>query len=156
MLSNSEVGHSALKATIGLLDFVCGNMILWGCQEVYEARLTHRRNVRDRFERLLAPMTHRLGSGDKDTLKDQITAASRKLLGETRDAAIATAAIRTKLPKASVTQAYERAAATPRYGDPRSVWGMVQGLTEESQHATTFADARTDMDRAAARLLAAF
>ncbi len=40
-------------------------------------------------------------------------------------------------------------------GDPRTPWGMAQGLTRYSQ-TTPYADKRTDIDRAAGRLLEAF
>lgn len=37
-------------------------------------------------------------------------------------------------------------------GDPRTVWGIVQGMTRHSQ-TLPYADARTNLDRAAGRVL---
>lgn len=155
MLENSEVGARAVKATLGLLDFVCGNMIMWGCSDVYEARFRHTKNVHEKLHALSAPMTARLGSGEQDKLLTSIAGASATLLGEDKDSVVERVVARTKLPKQTVIAAYGRVEATSRYGDPRSAWGMVQGLTEESQGAT-FADDRIDIDRAAAKLLAGF
>jgi hypothetical protein len=39
-------------------------------------------------------------------------------------------------------------------GDPRTVWGMVQGLTRHSQ-TVAYADARTAIDTAAGKLMEA-
>jgi len=59
----------------------------------------------------------------------------------------------TELPRGLVVDAYERAEATPRYGDPKSAWGMLNGLTEASQHAAEHADKRAAIDAKAARLM---
>jgi hypothetical protein len=38
------------------------------------------------------------------------------------------------------------------YGNPRSLWGVVSGLTQASQ-TTTYADTRAEMDRQAGKLI---
>jgi len=59
------------------------------------------------------------------------------------------------LSKKVIESAYAIQERTPRYGDPRTVWAVVNGLTEVSQHAEN-ADERTEIDRSAGRLLEAF
>lgn len=49
----------------------------------------------------------------------------------------------------------EVAEQTPRYGDPRSAWAMVQGLTEVSQRQSHGID-RVNADRAAGKILDKF
>jgi hypothetical protein len=59
------------------------------------------------------------------------------------------------LSKTTIDAAYETAEQfTDAYGDPRTVWGMVNGITHYSQESA-FADSRTLLDRAAGRLLQA-
>lgn len=152
MLSNSEVGSASLKVTFGLLDFACSNMILWGCSEVHEASFRHVGKVQDKVASVFAPLSHRLGAGDRDTIVRGVTAASARLLGDTAEQAQKVAAAATGLPQRMVAEAYQRADATPRYGDPRSVWGMLSGLTEASQDAA-HTDARLASDVLAAKLM---
>jgi hypothetical protein len=56
------------------------------------------------------------------------------------------------LGKATIEAAGKVVELTPRYGDPRSVWGMVQGLTEVSQKET-HADARMKIDALAGDIM---
>jgi len=152
MLSNSEVGAASLKATIGLLDFVCCNMIIWGSREVYEASFRHVGDVASKWRTLMAPTRTRLGAGGVEYITSGIRAARELILADEPAKAQAVARAATGLPKATVEAAYQRAVNTPRYGDPRSVWGMVNGLTEESQ-TSSHTDKRVAIDAAAARLM---
>jgi hypothetical protein len=154
LLSNSEVGAGSLKVTFGLLDFVCCNFILWGAKDVVDWTGRHTATIRERMVEAFAPMSRRMGSGERDELRSGIVAAQAHLLGPGQDETIAVVRAATALPKAIVADAYVRAEATSRYGDPRSVWGMVNGLTEASQHvAKGYADKRAAIDAAAARLM---
>lgn len=155
MLSNSEVGGGSLKVTFGLIDFVCCNMIMWGCSEVHEAKFRHVGAIQDRVAGVFAPLAaSRLGAGEREDISRGILAASRTLLGDDKVQTLAVAKAATGLPAAIVAEAYQRADGTPRYGDPRSVWGMLSGLTEASQHAAGgHADKRADMDVLAAKLM---
>ena len=58
----------------------------------------------------------------------------------------------TALTRATLDAAFDVAEATPRYGSPRSVWGMVNGLTEFSQKSG-HTDIRTELDAQAGRLM---
>lgn len=154
LLSNSEVGAAALKVTFGLLDFVCCNMILWGCHEVYEASFKHTKSVHERCWAALSKGFDRsLESGERDSIVRGIDAARAYLIGDSEEQVVAVTRAATDLPKNLVVDAYARAAATPRYGSPNTVWGMVNGLTEASQASTQHADKRTAIDAKAARLM---
>lgn len=152
LLSNSEVGAGALKVTFGLLDFVCCNFILWGCTEVYEANLRHTKSVHDRWNEISGGFSRSLSADNRGLILEGISSARAMLVDEVPDAVIAKVQAVTDLPKTLVTNAFETARDTPRYGDPRSVWGMVNGLTEVSQLSQN-ADKRTDIDLKAARLM---
>ncbi len=57
-----------------------------------------------------------------------------------------------QLSRSTLEASYDVAEATPRYGSPRTVWGMVNGLTEYSQ-TTAFQDERTELDIQAGRVM---
>lgn len=153
LISNSEVGAQCLKIVFGLMDFACANFILWGCQEVTEISVRHVGDVRERFEALTAPMTKRLESGERDNLTAGLLAAQNTLIADDQAKVFARVAQLTRLPKAHIEDAWTRVEGTPRYGDPRSVWGMMSGLTEASQILHPNADKRTRADEAAAKLM---
>lgn len=153
LLSNSEVGAGALKVTFGLMDFACCNFILWGCHEVYEANLKHTKSIHERWAELGASLTKSLSSDSRAEILGGISAARGLILGETVEQVVAMTQAATTLPKSLVVDAYARAEATPRYGDPKSAWGMLNGLTEASQHVTGNADKRNLIDIKAARLM---
>ncbi len=153
LLSNSEVGAASLKITFGLLDFVCCNFILWGCTEVYEATFRHTKSIHERVA-VVGQGIKALSSGERSGIVEGIDAARAYLLGDNEKQVIATTIAATDLPRNLVTDAWQRAQATSRYGDPRSAWGMLNGLTEASQVASGgLADKRTAVDIKAARLM---
>lgn len=152
LLSNSEVGAASLKVTFGLLDFVCCNFILWGCTEVYEASFKHTKSIHDRWNALSEGFSRQLSADNRQEILDGIAAARALRIDDTQDAVIAKVRAATDLSKALVASAYDKAEAAGRYGDPRSVWGMVNGLTEVSQTAQ-YADQRTAIDLKASRLM---
>jgi hypothetical protein len=153
LLSNSEVGAQGLKIVFGLMDFACANFILWGCQQVTEVTARHVGSVRARFAQLTEPMKKRLTSEQRGYLTSGLNAAQRYELGDTKDEVLAAVVKETRLPKAHVERAYEIAEGTPRYGNPRSAWGMLSGLTEASQELHENADKRTAADVAAAKIM---
>jgi hypothetical protein len=87
----------------------------------------------------------------------RIVMAQGKLLGTTKEEVLEAllglnAKKRLGLTHGAMESAYDVAVATPRYGDPRSVWAIVNGLTEVSQR-TTYAEDRAKVDRAAGKLM---
>ncbi len=152
LLSNSEVGAGSLKVTFGLLDFVCCNMILWGCTEVYEANFKHTRSIHERWAEISGGFNRQLSADNRSEILEGIQGARRVLIADSQPEVIAKVQAVTDLPRKLVSGAYDVAAEAQRYGDPRSVWGMVNGLTELSQ-TTSFADQRSAIDLKASRLL---
>jgi hypothetical protein len=153
LLSNSEVGAQGFKIVFGLMDFACANFILWGCEQVTEVSVRHVGSIRERFAALTAPMTKALTSGERDHLTGGLTTAQKTLIADDQDKVFARVAQVTRLPKAHIEAAWNVAEGTPRYGNPRSVWGMLSGLTEASQKLHENADKRTKADEQAARLM---
>jgi hypothetical protein len=155
---NSEVGDCSFGVSTFLYKHVCGNHIVWGAKDVAEIRVRHVGEANARvFQSIAVEMRKYADSAVSDT-ESQIGAAKRVQLGATKDEAIdAVLAFATKrkiapLTRAKVTEAYQVAAQTDRYGSPRTVWGMVNGLTEVSQRSG-FTDDRTKLDRAAGKVM---
>lgn len=159
-VENSEVGDAAFKVTMFLFDFVCSNILVWGARNVVEVKVNHVGRIRDRVldrnSEVLKALTTYSQSSAKDQLQ-QIHAARNTLLGDTTEDVLATLFGKKSLglAKADIQAAQVVAAQTPRYGDPRSVWAVANGLTEVSQR-TKYADARIKLDRAAGEVLSAF
>lgn len=164
-IQNSEVGDCALKIKLMLYDNVCGNHIVWGVSKVAEISVRHVKSVDvdrgDTLRRVLAKWNvavQTLPTGKE--MADTIAAAREKTIAASKDDVLDAvfAFGRTKgllsLSRGAISNAYELAERTPRYGAPNSVWGMVNGLTEYSQTlASGYADARNELDTAAGRLL---
>jgi hypothetical protein len=155
---NSEVGDASLSVTFFMMQAVCGNHIVWGARGVHEIRVRHvgdapmRRALRG-FETELR--TYLDGAPDEARM---IAAARKLVLGNTKaevlDAIVKYAKGHSiPLSRARVDAALDVAAEHEDwYGNPRTVWAAVAGLTHASQ-VGGFADDRAAVDRAAGALL---
>ena len=155
---NSEVGDASLSFTFFLMQSVCGNHIVWGAQGVHEIRIRHtgsnpmRRAMRG-FETELrtyldsAPMEAKM-----------ISAARNLVLGNSKEEVLDAIVKYAKghslpLPRKTVDKALDVAEEhVDWYGNPRTLWAAVAGLTHASQ-AGGYADDRAGVDRAAGSLL---
>jgi hypothetical protein len=159
-VENSETGAGAVRITLFLFDFVCCNVLVWGARNVIEVKVNHTGRARERvlFDdgeavKAISAYANRATAGDVS----RIVSARKALVADTR-ADVVTTLYGQRLPglsKGVIDAAYTVAERTPRYGDPRSVWAMINGLTEVSQNEA-YADARIEIDRSAGRLLDAY
>ncbi len=151
-LSNSETGAGSLVWTGFLLDGVCCNLNVWGAREVTEIRLRHTANVHDRTPALY-DAARALAQTSAREDEERIRSAQRTLVADTH-AGVVSKLFGMQLPgvtKAVAAAAVDVAASTPRYGDPRSVWAVGNGLTEVSQRQAHVGD-RATIDRSAGRV----
>jgi len=159
-VENSEAGAGAVRITLFLFDFVCCNVLVWGARNVIEVKINHTGRARERVlfedsEARNAIVEYANRSTEKDV--QRIVSARNLLVADTRNEVI-DLLYKQRLPGLTRTvleSAYAIQERTPRYGDPRSVWSVVNGITEASQ-TSEYADARTEIDRSAGRLLEAF
>ena len=156
-VENSEVGAASFRVTLFLYDAVCANVIVWGVRNVREIALRHVGRIRDEVlgeHSKVLPALAAYAASSAHEQEQQITRAQRTLVGDTRQEVISTLLGRriSGLTEGVIDAAYTVAEETPRYGDPRSVWGVVNGLTEYSQR-TSHADERIALDRAAGRVM---
>lgn len=156
MLGNSEVGRTSLWMLAGYCDTICGNHIVWGAKDYREIRLRHVGNVRGRAEQIF-DVVQRM-SADRGAVQTDLARfaeARTQRIAATEEEVIGTVRRLLGLPERVVQTAWTIAASTPRYGDPRSPWGMVSGLTEAAQivEVAPTVDARVNIEVAAGNLL---
>lgn len=151
IVENSEVGASKLRLTRFLYREMCGNHIIWGAEGVTEIALRHVGNIRDRFGSWETEIRKYLDASVSEDEAKIETARTRTIAG-TKDAVLdALFGKRLGLTRKALSGGYD-AVQPDQDGDPRSVWGMVQGLTRYSQ-TLPYADERTTIDRSAGKLI---
>lgn len=152
---NSIVGASKLRLTRFYYRGMCGNHIIWNASEVTELALTHRGNIRERLQAWDVEIKRYLNESATED-EARIVDARRKLIAATKDEVL-DALFGKRIPALTrkVIEASYDAVIPEQDGDPRTVWGIVQGITRHSQ-TVPYADQRTDIDRAAGRLLDVF
>jgi len=157
MMWNSEVGAASFGIAKFTFDHVCSNLIAWSVQDYSEMRIRHVGDADDRaFEGIQVKLVEYANESTSD-IEAKIKSARTLVLGATKDEAIdAVLGFATKkhipMTRKALDAAYEIAEKTPRYGSPRTPWGIVNGLTELSQQSG-YADERMDLDRAAGKIL---
>ncbi len=152
IVENSEVGAAALKLTRFLYRFLCGNHIIWGAQKVIDLSLRHVGNVRERIYLWNAELRKYAEESASDE-EAKIAAAKRMQIAATKDEVLDKLfGMRSLNLGRKVLEASYNAIRPEQDGDPKTVWGMVQGITRYSQ-TIPYADRRTDLDRAAGKLL---
>lgn len=155
---NSEVGDASLSVTFFLMQAVCGNHIVWNATGVHEIRLAHiGKNTLGRAAAQFA-MQLRQYANAADAEAGVIRQARNLVLGQSKAdclEAIFKYAKGHNLPltRERISSALDVAADHESwYGNPRTLWAAVAGLTHDSQ-SSRYADDRNVVDRAAGKLL---
>lgn len=161
-IQNSEVGDCSLRFKLFTYDNVCGNHIVWDVGDVTEISVRHVKGARSDGNTLRNAFAKWRVTASKlpsaKSMEEGIKTAQSKELGATKeevlDAVFAFGRIKRLqlLNRDTLEAAYIIAENTPRYGSPRSVWGIVNGLTEHSQ-TSAFTDDRTALDTQAGKVM---
>ena len=159
MLWNSEVGDCSLGGMAFMLKGVCGNHIVWDARNVMEFALRHVGAVAERAHGALEVHMKKYAADSANEEQGRVKLAKAKVLGATKQDVIdAVLGFARSKKIAGITQntlnaAYDTAVEHEAwYGDPNTVYGVVNGLTEVSQRET-HADQRNALDRAAGRVM---
>lgn len=161
-VEQSEVGDKALNLKWFDYDAVCGNHIVWGAENVKSISVRHlgTKNPKtlDEAVRQFSVALREyeeVGVAEKEL---KLRKAASFQIGATKDAvleavfAFAKTKRLTAITHARIDAAIDTATVhADRYGNPYSAWGVVSGLTENSQGA--FGDERTVIDTQAAKVL---
>jgi hypothetical protein len=148
---NSEVGDCSLSVMGFWFREICGNHIIWGAENIAEIRLTHVGEIRQRWSAAQARVRRYL---DSDTTFERSRFAEvTRVIGGTKEDVLDTVFGKkvANLTRKTLSDAYE-AVVVDEDGSPNTAWGLAQGMTRLSQQ-TPFADRRTELDRAAGRVL---
>ena len=159
ILWNSEVGDMSLGGMAFLLKGVCGNHIIHDASNVMEFNFRHVGSVAQRTERALEVEIRRYAESSGTEQHARLESANRMTLGASKkeviDAVLGFAKSKKiqQINPSVLDAAYDAADSHASwYGSPRTVYGMVNGLTEVSQRAT-HTDARHDFDCVAGKVL---
>jgi hypothetical protein len=148
---NSETGASTLGLTTFLYNYICGNHIVWGAEEIYELKIVHRNKAIDRFYKEAVPTLNRFVESRTvaSTIKDAVENAMTVKIGDSLPDVLKTFESK-PFSKREINEAWNQGQAEGE--DVSTVWGMVQGLTA---YARTFThiDSRVALERRAGNLL---
>lgn len=152
MVRNSEVGECSITIECILFDVICGNHILWGAivDRTYRRRHVGKKITRDTMTELLTISRRyntRAASDDARIVK----ALVEHEIAHTREAVIDELQ-KMGATKEQATEAYATAESKEQGFSPRSYWGVMAGLTRNSQESG-YQDERYALDALAAQVL---
>lgn len=150
MLRNSEVGACSIVIETVFFRFVCGNLMLWGA--AFDQRF-RRRHVGDNAGRDAKRTAYELARGISQRSASQDESLVRGLISH--ELASTEAGVMDELKKLKLTDDEAKAAwisAIAQDQNPRSYWGIAQGITATSQESG-YQDERYALDLKAAAVL---
>lgn len=148
---NSEVGSASFGIATFTYDYVCDNRIIWGQSNFRELVIRHTAGGPHRFMARAVPQLETYAQSSTLEMANTIRAAKAKEVAKDRKGVqdwLRARGFTTKVAGA----AYDAAEKDPRNYNPRSVWGLVQGLTDAA-HDIEHVDERTTMEARAGALL---
>jgi hypothetical protein len=152
MISNSEVGDRSLTFMAFALRGACSNMQIFGVSGVETIRMPHLEGADRRFyARLKAELDRYRSSGQSET-ESLIKSAQRTFVAGGRNGVVASLRDHDIASQSAAEASYDLT-DTEVDGDPRTVWGIFQGMTRYSQ-TIPFGDQRTEFERSAGRVMA--
>jgi hypothetical protein len=148
---NSETGAATFGLTTFLYNYVCGNHIVWGAEDVRELTIIHRTHAPERFYGAAIPYLNKFV--ENRSLDDRIRSVADKAMNYQIGPDLNRVQDWFKnLPftKKEVTSAW--LTGIDQGEDVKTLWGMVQGLTAYARDLE-FADKRVNIERRAGALL---
>lgn len=149
IIRNSEVGAAALDITLFLYRYICDNRIIWGMQSERSLKIRHSSGGPMRYLTEARPLIAEYSAADTREEVQMVLDARKREVGKDP------AEVRTWLKARGFTQEQTRVAVdnAEKSGEsPRSVWGIVQGLTAAG-HDIPFGDERFAFERKVGGLL---
>jgi len=148
---NSETGSSTFGLMTFLYNYVCANHIVWGAERVNEINIYHRSHAQGHFINDAIPALESFvrDSSFKDEIKTMVKGTRETQLGDDLEY-VTKRLTNSRFSKSEIENAWD--AAHKQNEDPRTVWGMVQGLTSIAQDIP-YIDKRVNLERRAGKLL---
>ena len=152
IVENSEVGASALKMTRFLYRGRCSNHIIWSASKVMEFNVRHIGQAKAKFS-LYQYELKKYAESSASEEEAKIASAKSRVIADTKEGVLDKLfGIRKLGLTRKLIEAGYDAVKVEEDGEANTVWGMAQGLTRVSQNLP-YADQRTEIDRAAGRLI---
>lgn len=153
MAWNSETGARSFGLATFTYDRVCDNRIIWGVKDSKEIRIRHTSGAPTRLVAEVLPVIRAYVQADTRQIAATVNAARDCEVGRDRESVEAWMAKR-GFTKAQAREAYAFAERDERNQglNPRTVWGLVQGVTDYA-HGIAHTDTRTALERQAGELL---
>jgi len=153
IIQNAEVSG---KLRFRMMTFfhrgVCGNHIIWNASGLTEIAVRHVGTAPAKAFGQIAVTVRKYAEAGATEDEAKIQACQTRQIAGTKDDVLDALFKRSILSRAQLESSYVAAGEHPEDGDPRTFWGMAQGITRISQDAPN-ADTRTAMDQAAGRVL---
>lgn len=150
-LSNSEVGDRSFSITTFWYQYICGNHMVWGAKGVANLRIPHIGDADERAFRKMAVELRRYA--DASTAGDEAKVASmiKTTVEGTKDEVL-DKLFGLGISRKVAAQAVDIAdRSEDRYGNPRSVFALVSGITEIARDKVN-ADERVKLEAAAGKV----
>lgn len=148
---NSETGSATFGLMTFLYNFVCGNHIVWGAEQISQLRIVHRADGPRRFVAEALPQLNKFleSRADKQRIVDTVSNAMKQPVGQGLDEVWQWFKDKPFTQK-EVVRAWETANSE---GENASrLWGMLQGFTSNARRYT-HANSRVDLERRAGIML---
>ena len=150
IITNSEVGKSALKIFAFYYRAICQNRIIWGCENFQEISLRHSSMAPSRFIEEARPALASFAEGSVTRLIEGVERAKSIKLANDQDEAINFLTERkfSRAKALAILEQGEREEGEP----PRTAWDMAQAITANARDIT-YADERVDQELVAKAIL---
>jgi len=150
-VSNSEVGSAKFLLRAFTYDYVCDNRIIWGQKDLTELSIRHTSGGPHRFVARAIPQLQAYADSSAAGQAETVRRAKATEVAKDREGVLSWMRAR-GFTVPTARKAYDAAEKDPRGYNPRSVWGLVQGVTDVA-HDVAHTDERTDLEVRAGGLL---
>lgn len=154
MAWNSETGSASFGLDTFTYDRVCDNRIIWDVKDRVSMRIRHTSGAPARMVSEVRPLLASYSQAGSAEIVATVKAARNTVVGNDRESV--TEWMRKRgFTRSQASAAYEHAEKDMlNQGlNPRTVWGLVQGVTDAA-HDVGHTDNRVDLERKAGELLA--
>lgn len=149
IVSQSEVGKAKYRAIRFMLQYICGNHIIWGAKDIEELNIIHFQNAPSRWLKEAVPAMKRIAQASTAEEQKVISAAKQFEL-PTPDEARIDWFQNKGFAKKTTLSALEY--ADQELGQSKSLWDAVYGFTRLARDIQ-FTDKRVQLEQQASKLL---
>lgn len=148
---NSETGAATFGLTTFLYNYICGNHIVWGAEDIQELKIFHRSHAPKRLHDTAIPLLNRFVQNQaiNENIKQTVTKAQNIYIGNRLEKAFAWFN-NGQFTKTEISKGWEIGIVEAQ--EVSNLWGMIQGITAYAREME-FTDKRVNLERRAGYLL---